>query len=54
MTPFDEWFESYVKRCARSMATAAYLAALKRGHSEAYAKKLARELYTEHLKRNLE
>lgn len=54
MTPFEEWFEAYVRKCARSMATAAYLAAIKRGHSEAYSKKLAHDLYTEQVKRNLE
>lgn len=50
---FDAWYNIHVRHCAREEATRSKLAALKRGHSEEYAKKLASEIYNEYLTRNL-
>lgn len=51
---FNKWQDTYIRKCARTQATCRYLAALQRGHSEEYAKKLAHETYAEYLQRNLE
>lgn len=51
---FNKWQDTYIRKCARTQATSRYLAALQRGHSEEYAKKLAHETYAEYLQRNLE
>lgn len=50
---FDTWYNIHVRHCGREKATRRKLAALKRGHSEEYAKKLASEIYNEYLTRNL-
>lgn len=54
MMGFNNWFNSYVKTCARKAATETYLATIKRGHCEDYAKMRAREVYMYYLQRNLE
>ncbi|WMX18783.1 hypothetical protein [Escherichia phage vB_EcoP_PAS7] len=50
---FDTWYNIHVRHRAREEATRRKLAALNRGHSEKYAKKLASETYNEYLTRNL-
>ena len=50
---FNKQHNVYVKRMAVSKGYDSYKAALERGHSEEYARKMFNERYNKYLERNL-